>query len=56
MIMSIWLVSNMLCVPFFIVLNDDDDFSLQSMHDKMLEVVCVCGACTSENFRYKILS
>ncbi|XP_054806545.1 diacylglycerol kinase 2 [Prosopis cineraria] len=22
----------------------DDDFSLQSMHDKMLEVVCVCGA------------
>jgi diacylglycerol kinase (ATP) len=24
--------------------RDDDDFSLQSMHDKMLEVVCVCGA------------
>lgn len=24
--------------------HDDDDFSLQSMHDKMLEVVCVCGA------------
>ncbi|KAF4369741.1 hypothetical protein CsatB_023286 [Cannabis sativa] len=22
----------------------DDDFSLQSMHDKVLEVVCVCGA------------
>ncbi|KAK4264667.1 hypothetical protein QN277_025811 [Acacia crassicarpa] len=22
----------------------DDDFSLQSMHDKILEVVCVCGA------------
>ncbi|KAI4343493.1 hypothetical protein L6164_010834 [Bauhinia variegata] len=22
----------------------DDDFCLQSMHDKMLEVVCVCGA------------
>ncbi|KAG4391496.1 hypothetical protein JHK82_013441 [Glycine max] len=22
----------------------DDDFRLQSMHDKMLEVVCVCGA------------
>ncbi|KAI4336481.1 hypothetical protein L6164_015003 [Bauhinia variegata] len=22
----------------------DDDFSLQSMHDKLLEVVCVCGA------------
>jgi diacylglycerol kinase (ATP) len=24
--------------------RDDDDFSFQSMHDKMLEVVCVCGA------------
>lgn len=22
----------------------DDDFTLQSMHDKLLEVVCVCGA------------
>ncbi|XP_034210923.1 diacylglycerol kinase 2-like isoform X2 [Prunus dulcis] len=25
-------------------IEHDDDFSLQSMHDKMLEVVCVCGA------------
>ncbi|KAK7247625.1 hypothetical protein RIF29_42512 [Crotalaria pallida] len=24
--------------------DHDDDFSRQSMHDKMLEVVCVCGA------------
>lgn len=22
----------------------DDDFHLQTMHDKLLEVVCVCGA------------
>ncbi|KAH0987893.1 hypothetical protein GBA52_015070 [Prunus armeniaca] len=25
-------------------IEHDDDFSLQSMHDKMLEVVCICGA------------
>ena len=24
--------------------HDDDDFRLQSMHDKVLEVVCICGA------------
>ncbi|OVA10293.1 Diacylglycerol kinase [Macleaya cordata] len=24
--------------------DHDDDFNLQSMHDKMLEVVCICGA------------
>ncbi|KAL5818867.1 hypothetical protein ACOSQ4_022709 [Xanthoceras sorbifolium] len=24
--------------------DDDDDFRLQSMHDKVLEVVCICGA------------
>ncbi|PQQ00752.1 diacylglycerol kinase 2 [Prunus yedoensis var. nudiflora] len=25
-------------------IEHDDEFSLQSMHDKMLEVVCICGA------------
>lgn len=25
-------------------IDHDDDFSLQSMHDKMLEVVCICGS------------
>lgn len=25
-------------------IEHDDEFNLQLMHDKMLEVVCVCGA------------